>query len=55
MWIARDRDNKLYLYPEKPIRNSTLGIFSADDFSEIKQGYCPEVTWENSPKEVVLQ
>ena len=55
MWIARDRDNKLYLYSEKPVRDSKSGLFSGDQFCEINSDYFPEVTWENSPKQIVLQ
>ena len=55
MWVARDRDNKLYLYPRKPIREKQSGIFSENEFCEVNSKYFPEVTWENSPKEIAIK
>ena len=54
MWIARDLNNALYLYPRKPIRDRKSGVFSEDDFCPINREYFPEVTWENSPKEITI-
>ena len=57
MWIARDKDGSLWLYGAKPIKfvnmfvedgeNETLGTINNSQF--------PEVTWENSPKELIIK
>jgi len=57
MWIARDKNQELWVYKDKPVRGW-------EGFEE--EGYCPdsfmipqdlfpEVTWENSPVEVELK
>lgn len=66
MWIARDKDGSLYLYSAKPyIGNSGICfICNGDDIfiSDCYDCYCrldedmfPEVTFENSPKELVIK
>lgn len=78
MWIARDRNGRLYLYSTKPIRNilydcfgigdNTKNIFITQDYDyahdlmdfnhdaciELDESMYPEVTWENSPIQLVL-
>jgi hypothetical protein len=54
LWIARDLDNLIYLYMEKP----TLITHYFDTkylIGEIEKTSFPEVTFENSPKEVELK
>lgn len=55
-WIARDKDGRINLYKQRPIRNNRFGAwnrkwwalyFLSSDF--------PEVTWENSPQQVELK
>lgn len=56
LWIARDDDNALFLYDEKPIKRKhrfTLKWFS--HAFKIKSQHFPEVTFENSPQEVELK
>lgn len=55
MWIARDSDDALYIYKDKPergnevwITNGQLGIVDEDLF--------PEVKWSDpEPRELVLK
>lgn len=56
LWIARDKDKRLFLYYAEPIRRSngfeepvTLESF------EIDSDLFSEVTWENSPMKVELK
>ena len=61
LWIARDEDNKLYLYGHKPTRLGTTFKDEKDD--GIHNGFLvklpgdvfPEVTWENSPKQLMVK
>lgn len=57
IWIARDKDGTLYVHNRKPKRNAFNGIWlnNGDDRSyEVLDGdWFPEVTWENSPIELV--
>ena len=58
MWIARDRNGELYIYTDKPTKNDKYGYFYDEDdgnFDHIWDGFFPEVTWENSPKELVVK
>ena len=56
LWIARDKDGKLFLYSKKPILygdyyDSPIGIL----FGELDNCMFPEVTFENSPKQVKIE
>ena len=58
VWIARDKDGTLAMFKNKPI----LGIDNAwyckddnDDFSIVNQDMFPEVTFENSPKQLIIK
>ena len=64
MWIARDKDGSLWLYTDKPIKGKDMWV--CEDFNnskclEISNKYTngifqlPEVTWENSPKELIIK
>lgn len=70
MWIARDKNGELYLYPQKPIKNEEWGVYSENteaegifmigrdvmySFIQLDANLYPEVTWENSPKELVIK
>ena len=54
MWIARDKDGRLYVYQQRPFRNGDF-FDSASRFMMILDCEHPEVTWENSPKELVVK
>lgn len=61
MWIARDKNNKLYLYRDKPFKNDTIfscqcnNIRHWDEYFELDESLFTEITFENSPKEVELK
>ena len=47
LWIARDKDGELYLYPNKPIKGDyrfTCGYFY-DDYITLNSDDFPEVTF----------
>ena len=56
LWIARDKDGTLWLFESEPFLN-VGNRFVPSHFENCKQIYndsFPEVTFENSPKEVEL-
>ena len=59
MWIARDEDGRLYLYPIKPylIDNPFNDYWNNEDenWMQLREDSFPEVTFENSPMEVELK
>lgn len=70
VWIARDKDGDLYLYSKKPeLDNDTftwgeedeLIFFSPNNrldvscYMQIDSDLYPEVTFENSPKELIIK
>jgi len=57
LWIARDQNGDLFLYPIKPDRYVTeyYVFFNGDDCYDIDNRLFPEVTFENSPMEVELK
>lgn len=58
-WIARDSNGELWIYDHKPIKK--YEIFQSDFeldkcfASELPAWVLPEVTFENSPKEVEIK
>lgn len=57
IWIARDKDGSLFLYGKKPIgKNSTTWLMCPNSMNErLEEDWFPEVTWENSPVELVIK
>lgn len=57
LWIARDQNSDLFLYPIKPDRYVTehYVFFNGDDWWNIDSDLFSEVTFENSPQEVELK
>lgn len=59
MWLARDKDGKLYLYTHKPKKEEECcyGWFvnTFGGLISMRPSLFPEVTWENSPVEVELK
>ena len=54
LWIARDKDGTLCLYNAKP--NKYTSWFDLDEGSSaLNDSLFPEVTFENSPREVELK
>lgn len=67
LWIARDKDESLWMYVKKPIRRETFFVESElSHESAMRIEYCkdckvllcsdlfPEVTWGNSPQELII-
>lgn len=60
LWIARDLDGSLWFYTVKPIKNTIRFDRAILDNGGISEVYAfdedcfPEVTFENSPKEVTI-
>ena len=54
LWIARDKDGTLWMYNAKP--NKYTSNFDLPEGSyELNYNLFPEVTFENSPREVELK
>lgn len=53
IWIARDMDGELWLSVVKPKRLEDS--FGHGSGYIIPKHHYPEVTWENSPKELVVK
>ena len=56
LWIARDKEGQLYLYDNTPDKRSEyfLPYAGYNDFC-LDSRMFPEVTFENSPREVELR
>lgn len=68
LWIARDKDKTLWLYVKKPRRALTFFVESdlshesqmriedrKDSKVRLSSDLFPEVTWGNSPQELIIQ
>lgn len=58
-WIARDKDNDLYIYMNKPKRDEMWSLWISDNFDFAKLSYNGDknligktITWEDEPAEV---
>lgn len=57
-WVARDKDEKVFIYNSEPIRLESEFKFDGDSFGhcvELHNGLFPEITWENSPKKIEMK
>lgn len=53
MWIARNQNGKLFAYADKPRWNRMLKSFVTNTARlELYDTEFPEITFENSPKEI---
>lgn len=56
MWIARDKDGKVTLYDSKPCLDEDIEKWQGNQFGyrcwSMPSFICPEITFENSPREV---
>lgn len=54
MWIARNKGGLLYLFDNIPIKHEKGYWYSQPGYDEIElcSRLFPEVTWENSPKQI---
>lgn len=50
LWIARDKDNTLNLFYERPIKSGEYFIVPGSNYLSINRNTFPEVTFENSPQ-----
>lgn len=60
LWISRDRSGFICLWLKKPIKNEGAGWFYTearllDIVGDLPQSAFPELTFENSPREVELK
>ena len=58
MWIARDKNGSLWIHITKPVRvddKLETAKFLSLRYEIIPSELYPEVTWENSPKELVVK
>lgn len=56
IWIARNKDNSLEVYRVKPERKSKQFDSDPRDWLDyLDEDDYPEVTWENSPKELTVK
>ena len=57
-WIARDKNGELFIYTSKPQRDKDEFLLidkNSDCFEIDNNDLYPEVTWENSPKELIVK
>lgn len=59
LWIARDLSNKLSLFSNKPklqfVNNYSKQIWIGDFVADVKTDLFPEVSYVNSPQQVVIK
>ena len=54
MWIARDINDCLCLHEEKPYCSANGVWYNLRQMIQLSKDLFPEVTFENSPQEIVL-
>ena len=58
VWIARDKDGTLGIFKNKPILDIDNAWYCEncdDDFSIVNKDMFSEVTFENSPKQLIIK
>ena len=57
LYVARDLDNRLFMYSVAPNKNDEEGIFvmTSGICLELPGTLFPEITYENSPKQFTSQ
>lgn len=60
MWIARDKNQMLYVFEEKPIKNERFEnwtpLSAHGNFMDINPNLFPEVKWDDDqPRELVVK
>lgn len=55
LWIARDKDEILYLYTHEPELTDDKYFASNGDYCNIDNTKFPEVTFENSPQQIEIK
>ena len=56
-WVARDRDGGLKLFDGEPLKLEDIFVqrWSFDEMWNLPEDLFPKVTWENSPKMVLIE
>lgn len=54
-WIARDKDDSLFLYDSIPHKTEYYEFRSYGNYYKIDDSLFLEVTWENSPRKVKIE
>ena len=57
LYVARDLDNRLFMYSAVPNKNDEDGIFvmTSGTCLELPGTLFPEITYENSPRQFISQ
>ena len=55
LYVARDGDGGLYLYPEEPTKDAIYKNWTSYNWIALELDLFPEVTFENSPIEVEIK
>jgi hypothetical protein len=59
MWVARDKSGLLALYTKRPVRSTSVGVWSfrEGEFMLLDEGdpNFKDLTWEDEPVEVWLR
>ena len=58
MWLARDKDEELYLFSEKPSKGEELWLMNSATTTiiQLPSELFPEVQWEDEePRELILK
>ena len=55
IWIARDKSGSLFVYDTKPNRGEKRFEPTTPRREIVQEDHYPELTWENSPKELVIK
>ena len=55
LYVARDEDGELYLYDRKPKRYLMTFNIEHGFVIPLMNEFLPEITWENSPQQVILK
>lgn len=55
LWIARNYSGSLFIHKEKPELNDYHKYWCSDDSFKLEEYNFPEVTFENSPREIELK
>lgn len=55
LWIARDKNEKIFLYREEPMKSEKHEMFGGRPLMNLPKEEYPEVTWDNSPQQVELK
>lgn len=55
LWIARNKDNSLFIFNFEPFLQGNRWIVDIGWTVQVEMGKYPEVTFENSPKRLVVE